>query len=172
MMRAKAILISLAVAAALPLLALQCRAHGNEHGEAKASIGSAKVTIRYNRPTLKGRDLMKMIHPGDLWRLGADSPTTIESDSDLDFGGARVPKGEHILMARYVAPGEWTLVVSSKDRIHYEPSAKLAEVPMEVQEGKDPADALAIQLSSKSGHGVIEIAWGSYRLLATFAPAR
>ena len=76
------------------------------------------------------------------------------------------------LMARYVAPGEWTLVVSSKDRLHYEPSAKLAEAPMEVQDGKDPTEDLSIQLSNKGGRGVIEIAWGGYRLVATFAPAK
>ena len=172
MIEPKRLSICLVNIAVLAVTAIEVRAHGNEHGEAKATIGSAKVIVSYNRPSLKGRDLMKMIHPGDLWRLGADIPTTIESDSDLDFGGARVPKGKHILMARYVAPGEWTLVVSSKDRLHYEPSAKLAEVPMEVQDGKDPTEELSIQLSSKGGRGAIEIAWGGYRLAATFTPAK
>src|SRR5579863_35391 len=132
----------------LPHLAL---AHGNEVGTAKATIGSTKVSIDFHRPTLKGRDLMKLLHPGDLWRMGADIPTTITSDGDLDFGGARVPKGKNVLLVRYVEPGKWALVVSSKDRQHYEPSTKLAEIPMEVEEGKDAVDAMDIQLSSKAG---------------------
>ena len=103
MIEPKRLSICLVNIAVLAVTAIEVRGHGNEHGEAKATIGSAKVVISYNRPSLKGRDLMKMIHPGDLWRLGADIPTTIESDSDLDFGGTRVPKGKHILMARYVA---------------------------------------------------------------------
>src|SRR5438552_11033985 len=109
--------ISLATIAVLAVAATEVRAHGNERGEAKATIGNAKVVISYNRPSLKGRDLMKMIHPGDLWRLGADIPTTIESDSDLDFGVTRVPKGKHILMERYIAPGEGMLVVTRKECI-------------------------------------------------------
>src|SRR5437660_7516537 len=164
--------ISLATIAVLALAAVEVRAHGNEHGEAKATIGNAKVVISYNRPSLKGRDLMKMIHPGDLWRLGADIPTTIESDADLDFGGTRVPQGKHILLARYVEPGKWTLVVSSKDRFHYEPSARIAEEPMEFENGKDPTEALTIQLSNKGGRGVIEIAWGTLRLVGAFVPAK
>lgn len=161
-----------ALAAALCLVALEAAAHGNEHGEAKATVGGAKVTISFNSPTLKGRDLKTMIHPGDLWRLGADIPTTIESDADLDFGGTRVPKGKHVLLARYVQPGEWTLVVSSKDRMHYEPSAKLAEAPMEVRQTGDPVEAMSIQLTNKGGRGVIEIAWGTQRLVASFTPAK
>jgi hypothetical protein len=67
--------------------------HGNERAEAKATVGKAIVTISYRRPSLRGRDLMKMIHPGELWRLCADAPTTIESTQDLEFGGVTVPKG-------------------------------------------------------------------------------
>ena len=155
--------------AILPHLAL---AHGNEPGSAKATIGNTKVTIDFRRPALKGRDLMKLLHPGDLWRMGADIPTTLDSDGDLDFGGTRVPKGKYFLMARYVEPGKWTLVVSSKDRQHYEPTAKLAEIPMDVEEGKDAVDAMDIQLSSKGGRGDIVIAWGTYRLTAPFAPSK
>lgn len=148
------------------------RAHGNEHAEVKTVIGSAKVSITYNRPTLKGRDLGKLVHPGDLWRMGADIPTSLESDEDLDFGGTRVPKGKYILLARYVQPGEWRLVISTQDRMHYEPSAKVAEVPLEVEEGKDPVEELTIQLTNKGGRGMLEIAWGGQRLMTTFAPAK
>jgi hypothetical protein len=171
-MKRSQLLTLIALTGVLFLTGLPARAHGNDHADAKATIGSAKVSVSYNRPSLKGRDLTKMIHPGDLWRMGADVPTTIESDVDLDFGGTRVPKGTHVLLARYVQPGEWTLVVSSKDRMHYEPSAKLAEVPMEVQELKDPVEEMTIQLTNKGGRGMLEVAWGNQRLVASFAPAK
>jgi hypothetical protein len=148
------------------------RAHGNEHGQAKATIGTANVTIEYNRPMLKGRDLTKMIQPGQLWRIGADNPTTLESDADLDFGGTRVLKGKHILLARYVEPGHWSLVVSSKSAHDYEPGAKLAEVPMELSQEAEAAEMVSIQLTESGGHGVIEIAWGTLRLRASFVPAK
>src|SRR5215469_6027537 len=131
---------AVAAAAALICVSFVAVAHGNDLGQAKATIGKATVDIEYHSPSLRGRDLMKMIHPGDLWRLGADGPTTLESTADLDFGGTRVPKGKYVLLARFVEPGKWTLVVSNKDRMHYEPSAKIAETPLDLQEGKDPVE--------------------------------
>lgn len=147
-------------------------AHGNDRGQAKAAIGKAQVTIDYGRPALKGRDMLKKISPGEMWRLGSDAPTTLESNVDLDFGGARVPKGKHILLARLAEPGKWTLVVSSKSVLDYDPAAKLAEVPMEFHEASDSVEEVTIKLSNEGGGGVIEIAWGTARLKASFAPAK
>ncbi len=147
-------------------------AHGNDRGEIKATVGNARVSIEYGRPVLKGRDMLKRIEPGKLWRIGADAPTTIESDADLNFGGTVVPKGKHVLLARLIEPGKWSLVVSSKNIHDYEPSAKLAEVPMEIQESKDLVELVTILLSNKNGVGVIEIAWGTMRLQASFTEVK
>jgi nucleoid-associated protein YgaU len=164
-------LILASAAAALALAAGTAFAHGNEPGKAEATIGNAKVTITYGRPTLKGRDLSKMIQPGQVWRIGADMPTTIESDQDLDFGGTRVPKGKHVLLAQLKAPGQWSLIVSSQPVSHYQPAAKLAEVPMTVETAPNSVEALSITLASNGGSGTIEIAWGTSKLSASFKPA-
>jgi Protein of unknown function (DUF2911) len=158
-------------AALLALAASFVFAHGNDVGKAEATIGRAKVTIEYGRPQLKGRDVNKLIQPGQMWRIGADMPTTIESDTDLDFGGTRVSKGKHVLLARLIAPGQWSLVVSSVPVNRYEPSAKLAEEPMTIEHGKDSVEDLTIALTNNSGQGTIEISWGTERLLASFKPA-
>jgi DUF2911 family protein len=147
-------------------------AHGNDPGKAEATVGQAKVAITYNRPALKGRDPLKMIQPGQMWRLGADSPTTIESDGDLDFAGTRVPKGKHILLARLAEPDKWTLVVSSKPANQYEPSAKIAEIPLSVEQGKDAVDELTIKLTGEGDKGTIDIAWGSSHLTGSFQAAK
>jgi nucleoid-associated protein YgaU len=162
----------LTVAGILALIPIVAQGHGNEQASVKARVGDANVTIQYARPMLKGRDLSKMIQPGKLWRIGADIPTTIESDEDLDFGGTLVPKGKHILLARYIETGKWTLIVSSQSVFQYEPSAKLAEVPMQIEAAGSPAEELTISLSSQDGRGVIEIAWGTERLEASFSPAK
>jgi hypothetical protein len=162
----------LVIAGILALMPIVVHAHGNEQATVKARIGNANVSIQYARPMLKGRDLTKMIQPGQLWRIGADIPTTIESDQDLDFGGTPVPKGKHILLARYIETGKWTLVISSQSVFQYEPSAKLAEVPMQIEAAGSPVEELTISLSNQGGRGVIDIAWGSERLEASFAPAK
>ncbi len=172
MTKHKRVILSLAALSAMALAAPGSLAHGNDRGHTKATIGKAKVSIEYGRPSLQGRDMLKKLQPGQLWRIGADAPTTLESDTDLDFGGTRVSKGKHILLARLIEPGHWSLVVSSKDAFHYEPSAKIAEVPIEFREGKDPVEEVTIKLSNDSGRGVIEISWGAARLVASFAPAK
>ena len=161
-----------AVAGVLAMIPIVLHAHGNEQATVRARIGDANVTIQYARPMLKGRDLTKMIQPGKLWRIGADIPTTIESDQDLDFGGTRVPKGKHILLARYIETGKWTLIVSSQTVFQYEPSAKLAEVPMQIDAVGSPVEELTINLSNQGGRGVIDIAWGSEQLEGSFAAAK
>jgi hypothetical protein len=163
--------VFLGLGVALIFVTLNAFGHGNEHAKTEAVVGNAKVSIEYARPTLKGRDINKLIEPGQMWRLGADVPTVIASDADLDFGGTVVPKGTHVLLARLVAPGQWSLVVSSQPIYSYEPSAKLAEVPLKVEQMKDPVEALAIQLSNQAGQGVIEISWGTQKLTASFKPA-
>ena len=85
--------------------------------------------------------------------------------------GTIVPKGKHILLARLVEPGKWTLVFSSKSVFQYEPSAKLAEVPLTLEEASDSAELVTIQVTDKDGTGVIEIAWCKMRLSASFKPA-
>ena len=165
------VLILAVTAAALALAVGTALGHGNEPGKAEATIGNAKVTITYGRPTLKGRDLSKMIQPGQVWRIGADMATTIESDQDLDFGGTRVPKGKHVLLAQSTAPGQWSLIVSSQPVSHYQPAAKLAEVPMTMETAPNSVEALSINLASDGGSGTIEIAWGTSKLSASFRPA-
>lgn len=145
--------------------------HGNDQGKTEATIGKAKVSIEYGRPMLKDRDINKMIQPGQMWRIGADIPTVIESDADLNFGGTRVPRGKHVLLARLVAPGQWSLVVSTEAVNRYEPRSKLAEVPLKLEQQKDPVNELTIRLSNEGGQGVIEISWGTDRLFASFEPA-
>ncbi|HUI41787.1 MAG TPA: DUF2911 domain-containing protein [Terriglobia bacterium] len=171
-MRKHAAMTFIVLAAALALAAASAFGHGNEHGKTQAVIGGANVSIDYGRPTLKGRDLNALIKPGQLWRIGADVPTTIESDTDLDFGGTRVPKGKHILLARMIAPGQWSLVVSSQPVARFAPDAKLAEEAMTVEQRSDSAEELTIGLTNNGGNGgTIEISWGTQRLIAPFKPA-
>jgi hypothetical protein len=162
------------VAITLALISLVARtglAHGEERGQPKATIGGAHVTIDYGRPLLQGRDPLKLLKPGQVWRMGASASTTIESDKDLEFGGTKVPKGKHILLAHLVEPGKWTLIVSSKPWNQYDEGAKIAETPMTLAEAPDSVESVTIQLSEKDGAGVIEIAWGKMRLSGSFKAA-
>jgi len=164
--------ISLLAVGLLAFTGMVSLAQAPDRGDAKATIGTANVTINYGRPSLKGRDPPKMLQPGQVWRMGSNASTTIESNVELDFGGTRVAKGKHILLAHLAEPGKWTLVVSSKPYNQYDPRAKLAGVPMELKEAADSVEQVTIQLASKDGKGIIEVAWGKLRLTASFAAAK
>ena len=134
MTKTRPILIAIATAALVFLTTNAGVAHGAERGSVKVTINGAHVTIDYGRPMLRGRDMLAQLKPGQLWRIGADAPTTLELDKDLNFGGTVVPKGKHILLAKLVEPGKWTLVFSSKSASQFEASAKIAEVPLTFEE--------------------------------------
>jgi hypothetical protein len=163
-------LIAIATATLFTLIAGPSRAYGADRGIVKTTINGAHISIDYGRPALKGRDMLAQIKPGELWRIGANAPTTLESDKELNFGGTIVPKGKHILLARLVEQGKWTLVFSSKSVFEYEPSAKIAEVPLTLADTSDSAELVTITITDKGGTGVLEIAWGKMRLSASFKP--
>jgi len=171
MTRIRQFLIGIATAALVLLTTNAGVAHGAERGSVKATINGAHITIDYGRPVLRGRDMLGQLKPGQVWRIGADSPTTLESDKDLDFGGTVVPKGKHILLAKLVEPGKWTLVFSSKSVFQYEASAKIAEVPLTFEEANDSDEMVTLKLTDQGGSGVLEIAWGKMRLTTSFKPA-
>jgi hypothetical protein len=147
-------------------------ATNNPRQTVEANFRGGAVRIEYGRPSLRGRDALNLIEPGQLWRLGADAPTTIEADTDLDFGGIRVPKGKHILIVRFIQPGYWSLVFSTAPAIDYAPSTRIAEIALGFEHSSDSVQELEVHLSNQKGHGAIEIAWGAYRLSVQFIPAR
>jgi hypothetical protein len=163
--------LSVATIAIFSLGAVLLLAQGSNRGEASATIGPAHVSIDYGRPMLKGRDPLSMITPGQVWRLGASAPTTIDTDHDLQFGSTRVPKGKHILLAQLAEPGKWVLLVSTKAFDTYDASAKIAETPMKVENGQDSVEQMTIKLSSHGNQGDLEVAWGTSRLAASFSVA-
>lgn len=158
--------------AVLSLGTVLLQAQGNNRGKVTAMVGSAHVSVDYGRPMLNGRNPLSMIKPGQVWRLGASAPTTLETNQDLLFGNSRVPKGKHILLAQMVEPGKWVLLVSSKPYDAYDPSAKIAEAPMNVENGQDSVEQMTIKLAGNEDTGNIEVAWGESRLTATFTAAQ
>ncbi|TAM81034.1 MAG: DUF2911 domain-containing protein [Acidobacteria bacterium] len=163
--------LSIAAIAALSLGTIVLLAQSSRRGEASATIGSAHVSVDYGRPILRGRDPLSMLQSGQVWRLGANTPTTIDSDHDLLFGNTRVPKGKHILLAQFVEPGKWVLLASTKTYDEYDSGAKIAETPMKVENGQDSVNQLTIKLSANGNQGDLEVSWGTSRLAATFRVA-
>jgi hypothetical protein len=77
-------------------------------------IGKANVTLVYSGPSVKGRKVWGELVPMDkVWRAGANSATTIETDADISVGGNNLPKGKYSI---YMIPseGEWQVIFNTE----------------------------------------------------------
>ncbi|HET7234436.1 MAG TPA: DUF2911 domain-containing protein [Longimicrobium sp.] len=87
------------------------------------SMGSGRVTLRYNRPSARGRALFGGIVPWDsVWCPGADEATRLDLSEDVDLAHrTRLPAGAYSLWMIPRASGEWTLIFSNKARTYHVP---------------------------------------------------
>lgn len=66
------------------------------------AVGLTEVTVDYNRPSAKGRNIFGNLVPfGKIWRTGANSNTVISFGDDVIVQGQTLPRGEYAL---YVNP--------------------------------------------------------------------
>ncbi|HLZ17233.1 MAG TPA: DUF2911 domain-containing protein [Cyclobacteriaceae bacterium] len=98
---------------------------GNKKASISERIGLTDVTIRYDRPGVKGREGQvwgKVVHTGyaDLgfgtskaapWRAGANENTTVEFSNDVKIEGQPLPAGKYAFFVAY-DPSECTLIFS------------------------------------------------------------
>lgn len=82
-------------------------------GEIKQELGYTNFTIRYGRPSVRGRTIMGRLVPyGQLWRTGGGPATIISFDRDILIAGKKVRSGSYVLVT---VPGKktWTIMLNS-----------------------------------------------------------
>lgn len=155
-------------------------------GQAATQVGGAYVDgqfqngswiiVNYGRPILRGRQ--NMFGSGDtygdgfllgapIWRIGADQSTRFITETDLTFGGQRLPAGEYSIFADLDAD-EWTLVFSTwgvKQTFQeetpgalwgsygYTPDRDVLRTPMDVESIGMSADQLIITFTDMTQDG-------------------
>ena len=155
-----AALAALVLAAILP--AQQPRV--SPHETTSIEVGGHKITITYGLPYMKGRKIFGGLEPyGKVWRTGADEATTLETDTDLDINGLKVPKGTYAL---FTLPTEnsWTLIVSKTAKqwgaFSYKASDDLGRVKLNVSKPAQPIEQFTITLSPAGSNSVtLKLAW-------------
>ncbi len=127
------------------------------------TINGKKLTIAYSSPSIRGRKIMGGLVPyGNWWRTGADNATTFQTDTDLDLGGLRVPKGIYTI---YTLPGatEWQLIINKQTGqwgTEYNQRQDLGRVKMNLTQTPALVDSFKIELASTGGNkGLLKMAW-------------
>jgi hypothetical protein len=82
----------------------------SQHGSVSQRIADTTITLEYNRPVARGRELFGALVPfGKLWCPCADDATTIELTSKVTVDGQELPAGKYSV---WTIPGQdkWTII--------------------------------------------------------------
>jgi hypothetical protein len=94
-----------------PMQALEGRA--SPYDSARVSVDGRELLVCYGRPSSRGRTMIggENVPYGELWRTGANEPTTLHIPFAAEIAGIAVEPGSYSL---YTIPGraEWTVIVN------------------------------------------------------------
>ena len=146
---------------------------------ARASAKPSIIRIDYGQPHLRGRKLLtdSLVPYDKLWRMGANTATTLSTDLDLVIGGKSLPKGTYVLQSR-PSRGGWKLFIQKEGTrpempemapVRYNPADDVAQVDLRQTTLAAPVESLTMWLipSREAGvtpRGRIVIAWGTIAL--------
>lgn len=134
------------------------------------------IVVDYGRPILRGRE--NMFGSGDgygdgfllgapLWRVGANQSTRFMTETDLVFGGGRLPAGDYSVFAE-LEESRWTLIFSAwgvKESFReenpdalwgsyeYTPDRDVLRTTMSVETADRSADQLIITFTDMTQEG-------------------
>jgi len=107
-------------AAELPIIALD-DVKPSQSGAVSQEIANTSITITYDRPVARGRELFGGIVPfGDIWNPGANDATAIELSRDVTINGNALAAGKYSLWA-IPDPNRWTIIFNSQADVYHTP---------------------------------------------------
>lgn len=136
-----------------------------------------KIKIDYGQPHARGR-VVEGALKADLdtvWRLGANSATTLTTDVNLMIGNLSVPKGSYSLYARTSSKGAWQLIVNTNTGqwgTEYVKDKDLGMVPLTGKTLPVPMESFTIALvpgADGAPRGDLRIVWGNREFMTTWA---
>ena len=78
------------------------------------SSGDFTISAFYCRPYKKGRKIFGGLEPfNEVWRTGANEPTTIKFNKKINFGGVDIAAGEYSLWT-IPQQTQWTVILNSE----------------------------------------------------------
>ena len=84
----------------------------SQHATVSQTVAHTHISIVYNRPTARGRQLFGKLVPWGLpWCPGADSATTITVSRDVRVNNATLPAGTYSVWA-IPDSARWTIIFS------------------------------------------------------------
>jgi hypothetical protein len=128
------------------------------------------ITIDYGQPHARGRDVpTELSKEGTVWRTGANTSTTLKTETALTIGGVAVPAGSYSLYT--IREGGRTLLIINTNTgqwgTEYVADKDLARVPLRVRNTTESLESLQIAMvptDAQSARGTLTIQWGKLHL--------
>lgn len=167
----KRFLMGVSILAVATTMLAQQKAPLSPPEKASASIDGKMITITYSSPRVRGREGKIFTKDGlishnphyPVWRAGANSATTLETDADLKIGNLDVPQGKYTLFVDISEPDHWVLIVNKQTGewgLAYNGADDLGKTPMEMSKPPETVEDLVWKISDDGGHkGTITLAW-------------
>lgn len=131
-------------------------------GKIEQKVGIMTVTINYSRPGIKGRTIFGGLVPyGEVWRTGANEPTTVSFSDAVKLEGNDLPAGTYSLYT-IPAESEWTIIFNKKTTGQAVRDEKEDAVTFKVKPSRSPAtvETFTINVSDVTTNSAnLELAW-------------
>ena len=141
----------------------------------KASVAGAALTVRYSRPSTRGRVIFGNVVPwNQVWRTGANQATLFETSSDLVIAGSPVPAGKYSLWT-LPSPAGWKLIVNKNTGqwgTDYNAQFDLARLDMVVERLPQPVEQFTIAIEAEGNGGTLRLEWERTRAWVPVEPKK
>lgn len=93
----------------------------SQSGSLWQEVANTSITITYDRPVARGRELFGGIVPfGEIWNPGANDATAVEFSRNVTINGNALPAGKYSLWA-IPDPNRWTVIFSREADVYHTP---------------------------------------------------
>ena len=91
----------------------------SQHGSVSQRIADTTITLEYNRPVARGREIFgKLVPYGKIWCPCADDATTIEVSTKVLFEGQELPAGKYSVWSE-PGPDKWTIIFNKQANVFH-----------------------------------------------------
>jgi hypothetical protein len=145
---------------------------GSPHYKTEWHIDGAHIAISYGRPLLKGRPDAQVMPPGQVWRTGADTATTLVIDKTLKFGTVTLAPGSYTINTQPGATG-WQLILGKLSSpgqwgVPYKADLEIGRAPMTAGKPAASVDMLTISIDDTPAGATLRIEWGMSKATIPF----
>ncbi|MBV6643046.1 MAG: DUF2911 domain-containing protein [Cyclobacteriaceae bacterium] len=134
-------------------------------------VGNTYVTIGYERPAARGREIFGNLVPyGELWRTGAGYCTQISVDQPVKIGNERVAAGRYSL---FTIPGkeEWVVILNADTTLYgtygYNPARDVIRFIAKPRPSSRFYESLTFDIDVVPNDAVVYLSWANTQISFT-----